>query len=195
VKTNGQQVFGYFNLDRIYTRGVEAEATVLPLDALSLADSDHRVEVAVGYQFLQARDRDVIDALESGTVFGRDLNNRDVQLGVDDYAGLFGRSPHSATLRATYEHADLGLTTSLRARYRSEYGFADFDGNQIANRPDEFVSGYGIVDATVTKTVPAPGDTQAALQLGIDNAFDVTRGALVPSLPGRRFYATLRLSL
>ncbi|MEL7170198.1 MAG: TonB-dependent receptor, partial [Bacteroidota bacterium] len=94
-KTNGQQVFGYFNLDRIYTRGVEAEATVLPLDALSLADSDHRVEVAVGYQFLQARDRDVIDALESGTVFGRDLNNRDVQLGVGDYAGLFGRSPHS----------------------------------------------------------------------------------------------------
>ena len=29
VKTSGQQVFTYFNLDRIYTRGVEAEAEVL----------------------------------------------------------------------------------------------------------------------------------------------------------------------
>src|SRR5690606_41136691 len=57
VKANGQQVFSYFNLDRVYTRGVEAEASgaVLRSDALGA------LTLGAGYQYLHTADRDVLD--------------------------------------------------------------------------------------------------------------------------------------
>ena len=189
-KTNGQFVFGYFNLARIYTRGVEADATIR-----AAAGRQHRLDIALGYQLLQARDRKVVEALETGTVFGRDPSGREYRLGLGDYGGMFGRSPHTATFRAAYAHAPLGLTASVRGRWRSRYGYRDLDGNALANRDDEFVMAYAVFDATVTKSVPAPGSADAEVQLGVDNALDVTRPALVPSLPGRRLYVSLRLTL
>lgn len=189
-KTNGQFVYGYFNLARIYTRGVEAEATLRPLRGPA-----HGLDLALGYQFLQARDREVVEALEEGTVFGRDVDGREYRLDVGDYGGLFGRSPHTATFRAAYDHAPLGLGVSLRARWRSRYGYRDLDGNQIANRADEFVPAYAVFDAAVTKALALPGPADATLQAGVDNLFGVTRPALVPSLPGRRLWAALRFTL
>ena len=189
-KTNGQFAFGYFNLARIYTRGVEADATVR-----AIAGQRNRLDVAFGYQFLQARDREVIDALETGAVFGRDPSGREYRLGLGDYGGMFGRSPHTATFRAAYAHAPSGLVASVRGRWRSRYGYRDLDGNALANRDDEFVPAYAVFDATVTKDVPVPGSSDAHIQLGVDNVFDITRPTLVPSLPGRRLYAALRLSL
>lgn len=189
-KTNGQFVFGYFNLARIYTRGVEADATIR-----AVAGRQSRLDIALGYQFLQARDREVVEALETGTVFGRDPSGREYRLGLGDYGGMFGRSAHTATFRAAYAHAPLGLTASVRGRWRSRYGYRDLDGNALANRDDEFVTAYAVFDATVTKTVPAPGSADAEVQFGVNNALDVTRPSLVPSLPGRRLYVSLRLTL
>ena len=189
-KTNGSFVYGYFNLARIYTRGVEAEAT-----ARTSALLGGRAEAALGYQRLQARDREVVAALEEGDVFGRDADGREYRLSISDYDGLFGRSPHAATLRATYTHEGLGLAGSLRSRWRSRYGYRDLDGNGLANRPDEFVPAYALFDATLTKLFALPGLADLELQLGVDNAFGITRPALVPSMPGRRLYAALRLAL
>lgn len=189
-KTNGGFVFGYFNLARIYTRGVEADATIR-----MITGRRSRLDIAFGYQFLQARDREVVEALETGTVFGRDPSGREYRLGLGDYGGMFGRSPHKATFRAAYSHTPLGLTASIRGRWRSRYGYRDLDGNALANRDDEFVAAYAVFDATVTKTVPAPGSADAEVQFGVDNALDVTRPTLIPSLPGRRLYVSLRLTL
>ena len=185
-KTNGQFVFGYFNLSRIYTRGVETEGVVHPAGGF---------EAALGYQFLQARDRALIDVLETGTVFGRNPDGREYRLGVGDYTGLFGRSPHTATLRTTYTYEPFGLTVSVRGRWRSRYGYRDLDGNELANRDDEFVPAYGILDATLTKRLLISRLVDAQVQVGVDNAFGVTRPTRVPSLPGRRLHTALRLAL
>ncbi|MEM1041051.1 MAG: TonB-dependent receptor [Bacteroidota bacterium] len=200
-KANGQSVFGYYNVAGAYTRGLEAEMTVRPLAALG-ASARSSLDLAFGYQYLQARDRDVLEAIEAGTTFGRDLDGQEYRLTAGDYGGLFGRSPHSVTLQTTYAHADLGLAASLRGRWRSRYGYRDQDGNGIVNRDDEYVPGYAIVDATVTKSFPVPGGTEAEVQLGADNLFGLTRtlregndtSVLVPSLPGRRLYASVRFS-
>jgi outer membrane receptor for ferrienterochelin and colicins len=184
-RTNGQSVFGYFNLAEVYTRGVEAEVTVRPRA---------RLEVALGYQFLQARDRAVVEALEGGTVFGRDPDGREYRLGVGDYGGLFGRSPHSATLRVAYAVPTLGLAASVRGRWRSRYGYRDLDGNGLANRDDEFVRAYAVVDATLTKRFRGVGPTDVEALVGVDNALDMTRPTTVPSIPGRRLYAGLRFA-
>ena len=182
-KTNGQSVFGYFNLDRIYTRGLTANVTARPMA---------RLELAAGYQFLQAHDRDVVAALRDGTVFGRDPDGRESRLELADYGGLFGRSPHTANLRATL--ATEVASASLRGRWRSRYGYRDLDGNGVANRTDEFVPGYALVDLTLTRSWALPTG-RLTTQIGSENLFDITRGVLVPSLPGRTVFASVGLAL
>ncbi len=182
-KTNGQSVFGYFNVAELYTRGLDVQVNARPVDGLTLTGS---------YQLLQARDRERVRSLRAGTVFERDAQGRERRLSLGDYDGLFGRSPHSATFGAT---ATRGATTvDLRARWRSRYGYRDLDGNQLANRDDEFVSGYALIDATVSHdwTLPA---ARLTLQLGARNLADVTRGLLVPSLPGRTLFAQIGVTL
>ncbi|MEM9997559.1 MAG: TonB-dependent receptor [Bacteroidota bacterium] len=212
-KVDGSPIFGYYNVDEVYTRGLETEMTVRPLVPFGFDDT-HHVEVAVGYQFLQARDPAVVESLERGETFERLTFPEDEsgitrvldrRIDASDYAGLLGRSPHSATLRATYRHDPFDLDVSVRARHRSRYGYIDLDGNGVATLDNEvvngvttlgseFIAGHTIVDATLTKGFTV-GSTLTTLQVGIDNLTNVTRGAFVPSLPGRRLYAVLRLSL
>jgi outer membrane receptor for ferrienterochelin and colicins len=182
-KTNGQSVFGYFNLARVYTRGLDAEVTAQPAAG---------VEIAASYQFLQARDRAVVDALAAGTVFGRDADGRERRLSLGDYGGLFGRSPHAATVRATLAYGE--ASASVRGRWRSAYGYRDLDGNGLANRDDESVAGYAVLDLTLTRAWATPAGRVEA-QVGAENLLDTTRAALVPSMPGRTVFAALGLQL
>jgi len=187
-KTNGAFVYGYFNLARIYTRGIESELIISPQVSLNSS-----LDITIGYQFLQARDREVIEDLKSGNVFGRSLTGRDYRLVLSDYAGMFGRSPHSATFRAAYIHTGIDLTASVHGRWRSRYGYRDLDGNNVANRPDEFVPSYAVVGAAVTKSFIVVPTFETIIQVGLDNAFNHTYPALVPSLPGRQGYVSLQV--
>lgn len=188
LKTNGQQVFGYFNLDRIYTRGVDLSATLRPAGGL---------EIQAGYNFLQARDRDVVDALREGSVFGRDPDGSERRLGLSDYGGLFGRSPHALSARAELRRDVRGGDTavSARGRWRSRYGFRDLDGNGVANRDDEFVSGFAVFDLTASRSWALPGarlaGTRLNAQIGVDNVLDTTRPTFIPSMPGRTAFAAV----
>ena len=187
LRTNGAQVFGYFNVDRIYTRGVDLSATARPAAG---------VELGASYNFLQARDRDVVAELRAGTVFEREPGGAERRLGLGDYGGLFGRSPHAATVRAELRRG--ATTLSARARWRSRYGFRDLDGNGLATRDDEFVPGFAVVDLTASRSFALPGarlaGTRLTAQAGFDNLFDVTRPARVPSMPGRTAFVALGVS-
>ena len=184
-KFNGQFVYGYFNLARMYTRGLELSATALPIK---------NSEITWSYQYLQARDLAVVEALRSGDVFGRDPDGREYRLGLADYTGLFGRSLHATALRGTFEDVRLGLRADIRARWRSRYGLSDYDGNQIANRSDEFVNTRTIVDITITQMVSSVNFVELELQVGASNVFDHTNPTSKPSLSGRTFFAAMRIS-
>ena len=187
-KTNGSFVYGYFNIARIYTRGISVQVQLLPL----VASGGRRITVSLGYQYLQARDPDIVRTLRRGDVFGRLPSGREVRLGVSDYSGLFGRSPHMATMAATMTWGPKHPALTLRGRWRNRYGYRDLDGNRIANRPDEFVDAYAVVGVTVTQSL---GLGAIALQTGMDNALSVTRPQQVPSLPGRQLWASLIVNL
>lgn len=183
---NGSPIFSYLNLARVRTEGLTAEASAAPAVVPGLT-------VQVGYQLLRSRDLDLLAAVEAGTVFGRTEAGRDVRLGAGDYANLFGRSTHSGTVRAAYRAG--GWTLSVRSRLRSRYGTRDLDGNGLANRDDEFVPATALVDATLSRDLRLASFPEAArFQVGVDNAFDTTRPVLVPSLAGRRVYASVDLS-
>jgi outer membrane receptor for ferrienterochelin and colicins len=186
-KANGSFVYGYFNLNRMYTQGVETEATLFPSGALSLT---------AGYQFLQAHDPAVVEAIREGNVFTRDAEGRDRRVALSEYGGLFGRSKHSGLVRAAYRNTKHGLTLTLRGIFRGRYGYRDTDGNAIANRADEFIPGYARWNATVTKDWSMPrGLERLSLQVGADNLFDIKRPELIPSMPGRTIYAGFHLYL
>jgi outer membrane receptor for ferrienterochelin and colicins len=178
-KTNGQQVFSYFNRGRVFTRGVEAELTWQAVDPLQLS---------VSYTYLQAKDRDVLDDLRSGRVYRRTDSGRDVQVTPSTYGGLPGRSRQRATARLNYRYAPLGLTVDARARYRGRYGFSDQNANGIIDIDSEYAPGYAVVDLTLTKTL----FDDHALQVGAENLTDHTAPQYVPFLPGRTWFVGLR---
>ncbi|HMB93807.1 MAG TPA: TonB-dependent receptor [Rhodothermales bacterium] len=181
LKTNGQSAFTYFNLNRIVTQGVEAKVSYVPIPAVSMA---------LSYQYLDTFDRDVIDQLEAGTLFKR-LDERDVRLSRSDYGGLMNRSKHSGTLRLQYHHAPLGFTAALRGLYRGRYGFGDLNGNLILDDDAEYVKGYWLWHLTLTQQIME----QVSVQVGGQNLLDQTKPSLIPSLPGRLLFASLRVEL
>jgi outer membrane receptor for ferrienterochelin and colicins len=184
-KTNGSFVYSYVNLSRMYTRGVQLEATVHPSSPLRITAS---------YQWLQAHDRTVLDAIDAGTLFGRTLAGRDYRLARSDYPGLFGRSTHSGTAAVAYAPSSVWSLT-VRAVWRGRYGYRDLDGNEVANLEEERVTGYTLWHATLNRSWMTGWGTMVRAQVGVENALDVLRPTQIPSLPGRTVFAGLHIDL
>src|SRR5690606_32498798 len=125
-----------------YTRGLESELGVRPLK---------RVRLSAGYQFLEAKDRDVLEAISEGTLYRRE-NGRDRRVTAAEYGGLMNRSRHAANVRAEFTTAS--FSASIRGQYRSRYGFGDRNGNLVLDEEREYVPGYWLWHVTVTQELP-----------------------------------------
>lgn len=184
-KTNGQNVFSYRNLDRVFTQGFEAEGTK------QFSISNSQFSISAGYQLLEAKDKDVIDQLRAGTVFRRDpatLVTTRVRAG--EYGGLLNRSRHSANVKLFFEHPESGFSASLRGVFRSRFGFADRNANAILDAPDEYVPGYGLWNLSAAQTF-----RRLRLQAGLDNLLGYRNPVLIPNLPGRLGWLSVGVSL
>jgi outer membrane receptor for ferrienterochelin and colicins len=177
-KTNGQSVFTYVNRDEVFTRGVEARLTLRPAAAL---------RVQLGYDYLEAKDRQVLEQLENGAVYRR-VDGRDVQVAPSEYAGLPGRATHSGTAQLRYRYAPLGLTASVQGTLRGRSGYADLDGNGIVDSDREYLEPRMLWDATLSKTFR----DRYTLQVGGENLLGYTNPRRVPSIPGRQWFVELR---
>ncbi|MCU0450757.1 MAG: TonB-dependent receptor [Bernardetiaceae bacterium] len=183
LKTNGQSVFTYFNVNRVFTQGLELEGN------WQLAP---HWQLAGGYQLLVAKDRAALERIAEGGVFARDpvtLATRRVTQA--DYGGLFNRSRYSANLKLFYEHPGRGLSGSVRAVYRSRFGFADLNGNQLLDDRREYAEGFVTLHLSVAKTFAR----RWRGQLGADNLLGYTNPLYLPNLPGRLWWASLSYRL
>ncbi|MEZ0483135.1 TonB-dependent receptor plug domain-containing protein [Fibrella aquatica] len=181
-KTNGQNVFSYTNLNQVFTQGIELDGRYRLMVGTGL------LTVSSGYQFLDARDKTVIEHIRNGQVFRRNpLTLVTERVQPAEYGGLLNRSRHMANLKFFYELPKRGLSASLRGVYRNRYGFADTNGNLILDEAGEYVSGYVTWHVTASKTVKA-----LTIQAGIDNLTGYTDSPFIPSLAGRLWYASLR---
>ncbi len=194
-KTNGQFVYGYFNLAEIYTRGVSADIRwgYSPSSTLPLGLS--RIEIQTGYQFLQAHDQQVLRDIDRGIVFGRAMNGQDYRISKTEYSGLFGRSKHMATSRLTLYNESKGASISLQGRWRGKYGYRDRDGNGFANRPDEFVPAHAVWDLTFNKDHRITESVAAQFVFGSRNLASRTYPSQIPSLSGRQLYASVKIRM
>ncbi len=181
-KTNGQNVFSYLNLNKAFTQGIESEISK------QLSVNNQAFTVSAGYQFLEAKDKEIVEKLERGEVFRRNPETfQTVRVKSSEYEGIFNRSNHSGNFKIFYENSKSNITASLRGIYRSRYGFADFNGNSIADTDDEFVQGFMTWNIAISKTFKE----KYRLQTGIDNAFGFTNPERIPNLAGRLIWVSL----
>ena len=178
-KKSGQSVYTYFNLNRVFTRGMESEFKIR---------ISREAGFSAGYQYLATGDRDVLDRLDEGKVVTVDPEtNKLRRVETSEYGGLFNRSTHTATLRLTYRNEKTGFGGSLRGVYRGRYGYGDRNLTGILDAPDEYAPGYDLWHISFSQRVK----DAATIRLGVRNIFDEKRLDYVPSLPGRTLYADL----
>lgn len=178
-KTNGQNVFSYFNIDRIFTYGLEINSTY---------KANSNFSVSVGYQYLIAKDQTVVEKIERGEVFARDpVTLSSFQLKPSDYFGLYNRSAHTANSKISCLIPSIKASVDARVFYRSKYGVFDTNNNAILDKYDDFVKGYFLTNITVNKDFKQ----RISAQVGVLNLLDYKDENNIPNLAGRQFFARL----
>nr|WKN34952.1 TonB-dependent receptor [Tunicatimonas sp. TK19036] len=177
-KTNGQNVFSYFNYAQVITQGVETQFDYTLFQNLTFS---------AGYQYLDTRDKEAYKAIKDGKVFRKNEENRTVRVTTSDYGGLFNRSRHSGNAKLMYTHAPLGLDVALRGIYRGPWGIGDVNGNTVLDDEREYADGYWLINLATNKKL----GEKLRLEAGINNLLSKTT-ANEPTLAGRIYFAGLQ---
>jgi outer membrane receptor for ferrienterochelin and colicins len=180
-KTNGQNVFSYFNVNEVYTQGLEFNSTF---------KLNNQLKFSGGYQLLFAKDKEAERAFENGEVYARlTPSSPSFQLEKNDYFGLYNRSRHMANVKVFYEFPKWDLDANIRGTYRSKYGLFDTNGNNYLDAYDDFVDGYTIWDIAINKTIYE----NYQLGFGMDNLLGFTDTQNISNISGRIIYGTLNI--
>ncbi|WP_184548812.1 TonB-dependent receptor plug domain-containing protein [Mucilaginibacter sp. FT3.2] len=178
IKTNGQSVFSYFNLNKVFTQGIETDLSYQLFKPL---------QIAGGIQYLEAYDQDVLNQIKAGQVFTKDPETNQTRvLKRSEYGGLLGRSKYTYNVRVNYLDEKTAINASIRAIYRGRYGYKDTDGNGIVNRDDEYTKGYVLVNASLSKLFM---NDAIRVQLTAQNLLNYKDSLVILNLPGRLIYA------
>jgi outer membrane receptor for ferrienterochelin and colicins len=181
-KTNGQNVFSYYNVNEIYTQGLEFNA--------SLKFNKNTV-LTTGYQLLYAKDRKAIQAFKNGEVFARLTPiSPSFVLSKKDYFGLLNRSRHMLNFKLSYHIPKWNLESNIRAIYRTKFGLYDNNGNGYLDVYDTFVSGYSIFDFAINKTILE----HYKLGFGMDNFLDFNDPQNISNIAGRIVYGNVTIN-
>ena len=189
--SSGTTIFYYENRDRVFTQGVELD--------LNYKFSDNFTFVG-GYQFLEAKDKQEIANIETGTVFFRRTPSSSSEvLERSDYFGLSNRSKHTANAKLFYQNLSHDFSANIRALYRSKYALFDTNSSQnIIDKYDDFVTGNVQINMAIEKFF----FNLMNVQLGVDNLLDeqgLVNESVFPDndavlLVGRNYYCRVRFN-
>jgi outer membrane receptor for ferrienterochelin and colicins len=177
-KNNSQNVFSYFNINQIFTYGLEYNSTYSFTKEFSLS---------LGYQYLAAKNKEVHDNFEDYQYI-RNSELQTVQISKSDYFGLYNRSRHTANFKFLYTIPEIKTAINLRVIYRSKYGMFDSNGNNILDKYDKFVNDYFITNLSISNHISA----QLMLQAGANNLLDYKDPGQIPNLAGRQLFARIQ---
>lgn len=181
-KTNGQTVFSYQNLSKVFTQGAEIEISK------QVQISGQNFSFSTGYQYLEAKDKAVLEKIEAGKLYRRDAETLITErVSRKDYGGLMGRSRHSANFKVFYETTK-GISASLRGIYKSKYGYGDLNGNAVLDAENEYIKGFMTWNLSVAKVYK-----KLNFQVGIDNLLDYKNPQYIPNLAGRLAWGKVQI--
>ncbi|MEN3026485.1 MAG: TonB-dependent receptor [Chlorobiota bacterium] len=191
-RTEGIDVYSYRNIARIATRGFEvtASATVSPT-------SEWRLSTRVAYQWLDAVDVDVLDAIAAGRAGTQDpTTGRFIPLRRSEYGGLWGRSRHTLAGRLQLQYAPTMTWLTFHFHHRSRFGDEALDRNGVAvlnpprrvlDRPDEYVPGYWNISAWLSQSWRISPAT-VSWSIGIRNILNISNPRFLPHFVGRQWF-------
>ncbi len=182
TRSNGQPVFSYHNIGRVYTQGIESAIKHCLVKNISLS---------AGYQFLDSKDKEMLRQIEEGKLYKRNLTTfLTSAVKRSDYFGLFNRSKHTASFKLEFNDEKKGWNAYARAVYRGKFGFTDLNGNNIADDPAEMVNGFWMVNLSVSKSF----SSHFSIQAGTENILNYTNPAKLSNIAGRLFFLNLNYS-
>jgi len=183
TKTNNQSIYSYVNVNRVYTQGATVNISQKLCSFLNLD---------AGYQYLDAKDKDVLQRIKDGAVVKRDpVTFQSDYVKAKEYGGLFNRSKHSANLQLIYFNKHHWLNARASAVYRGRFGYSDINGDNILDDDREYVKGYVLLNANVSIAFR----NGLRIQTGSENILDHEDKDKLPNLSGRTFFVNCSLDL
>ena len=175
-KTNGQNVFSYYNVNNVSTFG---------FDVNTKYKADNYFSFSIGYQLLYAHDLDARKAFENGEVYARlTPTSPAFRLNKKDYFGLYNRSRHMGVIKIKYNNIDKNFSANLRFKYRSKYGLYDSNSNNYLDKYDKFVNGHLTGNVNINKII----NSKLTLSAGIENIFNYLDSENISNLSGRIYF-------
>ena len=175
-KTNGQNVFSYYNVNNVSTFG---------FDVNTKYKADNYFSFSIGYQLLYAYDLEARKAFENGEVYARlTPTSPAFRLNKKDYFGLYNRSRHMGVIKIKYNNIDKNFSANLRFKYRSKYGLYDSNSNNYLDKYDKFVNGHFTGNININKNI----NSKLTLSAGIENIFNYLDSENISNLSGRIYF-------
>ena len=182
-KTNGQNVFSYYNVNNVSTFG---------FDINTKYKADNYFSFSVGYQLLYAYDLDARKAFENGEVYARlTPTSPAFRLNKKDYFGLYNRSRHMGVIKINYNNLDKNFNANLRFKYRSKYGLYDSNSNNYLDKYDKFVNGHLTGNVNINKII----NPKLTLSAGIENIFNYLDSENISNLSGRIYFCRVSYNI
>ncbi len=179
-KTNNQSIFSYMNLDKVFTEGIESSFTY---------HFNQHFWVFGGYQYLIAKDKEILKKIKNGELYKRDpVTYITTLVTKNEYKGLYNRSKHNANLSLHYNNVLYKATAFITAKFRGSYGYSGLNGFQngsgFYDDDREKVNGFVLLHLTVSKKIAGCWEVQG----GIENILNYTNELLMPDIFGRSYF-------
>jgi outer membrane receptor for ferrienterochelin and colicins len=182
-RSNGLPIYSYRNAGNIFSRGAEVEAQLRFSGNFSMN---------LGYQYLLAKDIGVLESIDAQKLFRRDPETfATTLLTRAQYVGLPNRSRHMGQLKLLYEDSDAGRFAYIRFIYRSAFGWADINGNNVIDDHREMAEGFLLVNLSASQQI----NRWLSLQGNVENLLNYTNPKYAPHLPGRQVSLSIFLQL
>lgn len=183
TKTNTQSIYSYVNLNRVFTQGATINISQKLFPFLS---------VEGGYQYLDAKDKDVLQRINNGMVIKRDpVTLESDYVTQREYGGLFNRSKHSANLQFLYSNKPHRLNARASLVYRGRFGYSDINGDNILDDDREYVNGYLLLNGSISLEF----GNSFQIQTGSENILNHTDKDKLPNLSGRIYFVNCSFDL
>jgi outer membrane receptor for ferrienterochelin and colicins len=182
-KNNGQSIYSYRNVSRVYTEGISGDVSW---------KINSYITASAGYQFLNAKDKDVINGIRKNRYLKRDqVTYRTDTVRLGDYGGLLNRSKNSANLKIMYTNEKSGASGWVRANYTGRYGYTEKNGSGILDDASEYQRGFFLCNLTISKRIMKNMEVQS----GIDNLLNYKNPSLMPNLAGRIYFVNVNIDI
>jgi outer membrane receptor for ferrienterochelin and colicins len=191
---NNRAVYSYRNIASATTQGLECSMSI------AFAHSSFgTLTFSGGYQYLDAFDNQVVEAIEAGTA-----GTISQPLTKAQYGGLWGRSAHSGTMRVQFTEKSGAFSANCRMQFVGRFGDEALDINgivisnparKVLDLPEEYVAGYTVVNFGVAYNFMPSFDMPFSLTAGFNNVLNVANPTRIPGLVGAQVFMSISVQL